>query len=153
MGRYHSLASTLALGLLAVLLAPVLVLAGEPALRHHRRHWRERRFAAALTSPAPSRSGLGDLLLLRFAAHPLVIALTAPGRWIRPRLRHALRRRPLTTPLTLRRTRKIGRWLSERLRPDDPPYLSGVREPRRPKPNPPADAVALRPPTGGSDLD
>lgn len=31
----------------------------------------------------------------------------------------------------------------ERLYPDAPPFLGGVREPRRPKPTPPADAVAL----------
>jgi hypothetical protein len=34
----------------------------------------------------------------------------------------------------------------ERLFPDAPPFLGGVREPRRPKPTPPADAVALREP-------
>ncbi|HEV3169495.1 MAG TPA: hypothetical protein VGZ32_04115 [Actinocrinis sp.] len=31
----------------------------------------------------------------------------------------------------------------ERLYPDSPPFLGGVREPRRPKPTPPADSVAL----------
>jgi hypothetical protein len=41
----------------------------------------------------------------------------------------------------------------ENLFPDDPGFHSGVREPRRPKPMPPADAVALEIPREGSARD
>ncbi len=83
--------------------------------------------------------------MFRFSMHPLVIALTAPARWARPRLRE-LRRR-VRWALRSRAARRRG-WdgLNERLFPDDP-GLSGVREPRRPRPTPPADAVALQQPT------
>jgi hypothetical protein len=55
--------------------------------------------------------------------NPLMIALTAPARWINDRLG------------------RLGRW---RWRPR--PDLAGVREPRRPRPTLPAAAVALAEP-------
>jgi len=51
------------------------------------------------------------------------------------------------------RTRFPGFGGNEYLFPDDPPFAAGVREPRRPKPSPPSDAVALQPPTEHSALD
>lgn len=154
MSRYTSLGWFVAMGLLALLLAPVVVLAGDPAIEHHRR---SRHAGAALWSgSAAGRGGLTDLLkyrldlaLFRFGFHPLVIALTAPARWARPKLR-ALRRR-MRCLLRSRAARRRGwsdRWDDgyEGLFPDDP-GLSGVREPRRPHPMPPTDAVALREPT------
>jgi hypothetical protein len=164
MGRYSGLGWTIVFGALALLLAPVVVLAGEPALRRHRRGWHHRRYAEAgpqLWGPAiPGPRLLAvpahelDLLLMRFGMHPLVIAMTAPARWVRDRMRHLLRRRRLHLP-HLFRNRAGGRgWgMHERLFPDDPPFLSGVREPRRPKPSPPHDAIALEPPTEHSARD
>jgi hypothetical protein len=144
MGRYNSLGWTIVLGLLAVVLAPVVVLAGEPALRLHRRGLRPR----ALALPAQGF----DLLVMRFSLHPMVIAMTAPARWVRRRVRHLFRRRRLHMPHLLR-SRSTQWGTHERLFPDDPPFLSGVREPRRPKPSPPSDAVALQPPVEHSALD
>jgi hypothetical protein len=72
---------------------------------------------------------------------------------VRPRraLHHFLLRHPR---MSMRRPRL--RWLRrrrgwfpddhERLYPDAPPFFGGVREPRRPKPAPPTDAVALKEP-------
>ena len=164
MGRYSGLGWTIVLGALALLLAPVVVLAGEPTLRRHRRRWRHRRFAetelqlSGRATPGPRLLAASayelDLLLMRFGVNPLVIAMTAPARWVRDRMRHLLRRRRLHLPQLpylphLFRNRAAGRgWgTHERLFPDDPPFLSGVREPRRPKPSPPHDAIALEPPT------
>jgi hypothetical protein len=62
-------------------------------------------------------------------------------------------RRRVRWLLRSRAARRRG-WdgLNERLFPDDP-GLSGVREPRKPRPTPPADAVALRQPTDHSARD
>jgi hypothetical protein len=46
------------------------------------------------------------------------------------------------------RMRRRDEW--ERLFPDDPGFLTGVREPRRPRPSPPSDAVALDVPKDSS---
>jgi hypothetical protein len=186
MGRYNSLGWTIALGLVALVLAPLVVLAGEPALRMHRRGWRSRQFAAAVDETMGVSRARGrrvprtlhyrggpqrgfDQLLMRFSMHPLVIALTAPARWVRGRFRMNRRMIAIAAP---------GRWIGDRLHwllrspaarrrdqmmrmgggherlfPDDPPFLSGVREPRRPKPTPPSDAIALQPPAEHSAHD
>jgi hypothetical protein len=166
MGRYSSLGWTIVLGALALVLAPVVVLAGEPTLRRHRRGWVDRAPGELRLWGAPGpRPGLRavsahelDLLLMRFSLHPMVIALTAPARWVRDRMRHLLRRRRLHLRLPrLFRRRGAGPGFGfgrhERLFPDDPPFLSGVREPRRPKPGPPSDAIALQLPAEHSARD
>jgi hypothetical protein len=162
MGRYGSLGWTIVLGALALVLAPVVVLAGEPALRRHRRHHgrlahvAQRRWGTPDPRPrllAASAHEL-DLLMMRFSIHPLVIAMTAPARWVRDRMRHLLRRRRLHLPhLIGRRHANLSQVWRERLFPEDPPFLSGVREPRRPKPAPPSDAIALQPPAEHSARD
>ncbi|MBS2963978.1 hypothetical protein KGA66_13055 [Actinocrinis puniceicyclus] len=142
MGRFTGLGWFVAMGLLALLLAPVVLLAGEPTLERHRYSARAaatpwgRRHRGPLTA---ARYRV-NLALFHFALHPFVIALTAPARWVRTRLHHLLRSRSA-------RRRDGGGGRHERLFPDDPGFLGGVREPRRPNPAPPADAVALRPPT------
>jgi hypothetical protein len=77
-----------------------------------------------------------------FLAGPRAVA-----RAVRPR--RALRRFRGRHPRLMMRLSR--RWLPdrddhERLYPDAPPFLGGVREPRRPKPTPPSDAVALKEP-------
>jgi hypothetical protein len=81
----------------------------------------------------------------------ILSALPRMRRLRRPRIRLRIHRffyrHPHLKPhLPFRRRRG---WLPddhERLYPDAPPFLGGVREPRRPKPSPPTDAVALREP-------
>ena len=164
MGRYSSLGWTIVLGVLALVLAPVVVLAGEPTLRRHRRGWDDRRMATGeprLWVAGGRRPGVStvfahelDLLLMRFSLHPMVVALTAPARWARDRMRHLLRRRRLHLPRLFRKGASRFDWgRHERLFPDDPPFLSGVREPRRPKPGPPSDAIALQSPVEHSARD
>lgn len=143
MGRFTGFGWFVVMGVLAVLLAPVVVLAGDPALERHRRggtariRWGGRR-SSGLRPAARYRL---NQAVFQFSVHPFVIALTAPARWARPRLRHLLRSR------SARRRGWDGR---ERLFPDDPGLPGGVREPRRPKPMPPSDAVALQPPAPSS---
>lgn len=148
MNRFAGLGWFVALGLLALLLAPVVVLAGDPVLQRHRRGGDILRGRGGWLVAQNHRL---NLAIFQFSMHPLVIALTAPARWARPRLRE-LRRR-VRWALRSRAARRRG-WdgLNERLFPDDP-GLSGVREPRRPRPTPPADAVALRQPTEHSGRD
>lgn len=62
-----------------------------------------------------------------------------PARWARRRLRWVIRRRLARLRGRMRR----GGGGYEDLFPDDPGFHSGVREPRRPKPTSPADAVSL----------
>src|SRR5579884_4454831 len=88
MNRFSGLGWFVAMGLLALLLAPVVVLAGDPALERHRRGRHLLRERGGAFAAADYRL---DLALFRFGSHPLVLALTAPARWARPRLR-ALRR-------------------------------------------------------------
>ncbi|HEU5427781.1 MAG TPA: hypothetical protein VFU74_12955 [Actinocrinis sp.] len=147
MNRFAGLGWFVAMGLLALLLAPVVVLAGDPVLQRHRRGNIVRGEGGWLAA----QNHRLNLAVFQFGMHPVVIALTAPARWARPRLR-ALRRR-VRWALRSRAARRRG-WdgLNERLFPDDP-GLSGVREPRRPNPMPPADAVALRQPTEHSARD
>jgi hypothetical protein len=151
--RQNGLGWMIGLGLLALLLSPILVLVGDPVLRPVPRYrgraasiasWRQVRAARTLKYHAAHENGY-RLLLMRFRLHPMVIALTAPSRWARDRVRRLFRSR------AARRRERL--WLSGRhegLFPDDPPFLSGVREPRRPKPKPPADGIALQPPTEDS---
>ena len=65
----------------------------------------------------------GHRLARRVRAHPLWIALTAPARWLLDRIR--------------------PRAGSRRGRGGNGPPGAGVREPRRPLPDPPAGAMAL----------
>jgi hypothetical protein len=58
-------------------------------------------------------------------------------------MRRFFLRRPRLRLRTLFRRRLWYPGDHERLYPDAPPFLGGVREPRRPKPTPPADSVAL----------
>ena len=141
MNRFAGLGWFVALGLLALLLAPVVVLAGDPVLQRHRRGSMVRGHGTWLAA----QNYRLNLAIFQFSMHPIVLVLTAPARWARPKL-SALRRR-VRWLLRSRSARRRG-WdgLNERLFPDDP-GLSGVREPRRPNPMPPTDAVALRQPT------
>lgn len=83
-----------------------------------------------------------------FLAGPRAVAKAVRPRAVRrfrrrhPRLKLRLRLHRLLHP------RRRG-WFPddhERLFPDTPPFLGGVREPRRPRPKPPTDAVALKEP-------
>ena len=148
MNRFTSMGWFVAMGLLALLLAPVVVLAGDPAFERHRRSGRLVRAQGGALAAVNHRL---NLAVFEFGMHPLVIALTAPARWARPKLRalgHTVRW--LLRSPAARRHGWDGRH--ERLFPDDP-GLSGVREPRRPRPMPPTDAVALRQPTEHSARD
>jgi hypothetical protein len=147
MGKYGGLLWLVAAGLVALALAPLLVVAGEPALRRHRLaatapHIRPRgkRNRVRVPDTAAYRT---DLFVLSFAMHPLVIALTAPARWFHSTLMRSPRGRRGPKP-------PHGH---ERSFPDAPPFFGGVREPRRPNPAPPSDAVALRLPTGAGEAD
>lgn len=150
MNRYGALGWFIAMGLLAVLLAPVVVLAGDPALERHRRSGHAARILGARRTRRPGGLLAAvdhrlNLALFQFGIHPFVIALTAPARWARPRLRRLLRSRSA-------RRAGWGDGRGERLFPDDP-GLGGVREPRRPRPTPPADNLALRTPSENSAHD
>lgn len=148
MGRYSSLGWTIVIGVAAVLLAPVVVLAGEPALRLQRRGWRHtqngyigRQVRGRGMGPMLAAQFQLHFLMMRVARNAVVIALTAPARWVESRIGAWSRRRMLRGHA---RFMRMGG--GEGLFPDDPPFLSGVREPRRPSPVPPSDAVALEPP-------
>ncbi len=65
---------------LIVILAPVILVAGEPANRYV---MRVRRNSALVT---PSRVPVHVFLLVSAMRNPLWIALTAPGRWVIDRL-------------------------------------------------------------------
>jgi hypothetical protein len=156
MGRYSNLSWLIGMGLVALVLSPVLLLAGDPALRLHRRSWRavDRGRALGLVRGGPGGPFAAaayqlNMMILRFSIHPLVIAMTAPARWVRG----GGLRRLLRSPSARRWDRMSRGWGGERLFPDDPGFHSGVREPRRPKPTPPTDAVALDIPREHSPLD
>jgi hypothetical protein len=112
----------------AIILAPVLLVAGDPLLNWARRRTRVRRVSVSPDGRL-SVSQSGTPLLL--AHNPLVIALTAPSRWAAGQLGRP--RRPTA-----------ARWSGPDLPPR--PDVTGVREPRRPKPTYPSDAIALREP-------
>jgi hypothetical protein len=89
-------AASLAVWPLAVVLSPVILVAGEPVNRYVMR--RVRLIAAAGPAPAtrhgdqPARAVAARLpasasLLLVVISNPLWIALTAPGRWLGDRFR------------------------------------------------------------------
>jgi hypothetical protein len=133
-----------------VVLSPVVLLAGEPVNRHYlhgmraqpdtlmprrTRYLRSRSRAAAVrrryrhTGPgwiSPGEACRGrrfGALAAPLLANPLWIALTAPARWLVGHVR----------PLAGRGRRGNGNG----------PPTAGVREPRRPRPDQPAGAIAL----------
>jgi hypothetical protein len=143
MSRYTAFALGAAVCLLVLVLSPVVVLAGEPAGRSLRRHALARgRHNGRLALGASPRRNPAAFLLFTFTANPVFIALTAPARWVGDHVLRPLRRH--ARPLRFNRSGPDGH---EGLWPDNPPFLSGVREPRRPKPKPPTDAMALREPS------
>ncbi|HEY3904169.1 MAG TPA: hypothetical protein VGM14_09730 [Streptosporangiaceae bacterium] len=105
-GRAFSAAAMLAV----VVLAPVVMIAGEPLRRYCQRRFGHR---------DPARAVLGSAL---------VMALTAPGRWVIDR-----------------RSRSAGH-IGRRRGPGDERPPSDLREPRRPLPTAPAGAIALAEP-------
>jgi hypothetical protein len=125
-----------AVTLLVLALAPAVLLAGELVNRHYLRRLpgdpdripvlRGRR--VVLRNAGPSRRGYvmatrGHRVARRVLTNPLWVALTAPARWLLDRIR----------------PRAGGR----RGRGGNGPPGAGVREPRRPLPDPPAGAMAL----------
>lgn len=130
------LVRNLAVWAVVIVFAPLIVLVGEPLSRA----WHP--MAAARRGRRTAQPG-SKRFRARLVRNPGWIALTAPARWVRS---------TLLPSLGLRRRRRG--WLpggEEGLWPDAPPFLGGVREPRRPKPAPSAAGVALREPR--KDLD
>jgi hypothetical protein len=136
--------------LAVVALSPAVLLAGEPVNRHYlhgmrarpdklmprRTRFLRRRSAAAAARRHYRHTGPGwvspweacrgrrfGALAAPFLANPLWIALTAPARWLTDHVR----------PLAGRGRRGNGNG----------PPTAGVREPRRPRPDQPAGAIAL----------
>jgi hypothetical protein len=107
-----------AVTVLVVVLAPAVLVFGEAV---NRRHWRRLRASSGLREWAKRRDRAAVVL-----TNPVWIALTAPARWLADHLR------PRVGP---GRRRNGG---------GDPG--AGVREPRRPRPDLPAGAMALPPP-------
>lgn len=131
---------TLAAWAVVIICSPLILLFGRTQIRLRDRHMFT---ASAYTGviARPRRRPRSDPMSfsLRVVTNPLFIALTAPRRWVRSTLLPAL---------ALRRRRRSGGLPGgeEGLWPDAPPFLGGVREPRRPKPSPSAAGVALRVP-------
>ena len=122
--------------LFVLALAPALLLAGELVNRHYigrlpggRDRIRVRgRGHVVLRDLGPAGAALpvaftGHPVARRILANPLWIALTAPARWLFDRIR--------------------PRAGNRRGRGGNGPPGAGVREPRRPLPDPPAGAMAL----------
>ena len=109
-----------AVTLLVVVLAPAVLLFGELV---NRRYWR--RYAGRATYSRGVGVWKGRVGWTLVFLNPVWIALTAPGRWLADRLR--------------------PRAGSGRGRGGDPG--AGVREPRRPRPDLPAGAMALPEPS------
>jgi len=147
--------------LAVIALAPVVVLAGEPLRRYYlrplnrtplrmrsgvvqsrygsqrevlRRMTRRGRPVTGHALAGPGDGWRGRSLVLVIIANPVLIVLTAPGRWTIDRV-GALRSGGSGRGLG-RFGRRGGDW----------PPPAGVREPRRPKPTAPASAVALAEP-------
>ena len=131
--RAGRLLASCAVTLFVLALAPVVVLAGELVNRHYigrlpggqDRILVRRRGHVMLRNLGPERAALpvaytGHPVARRILANPLWIALTAPARWLLDRIR----------------PRTGGR----RGRGGNGPPGAGVREPRRPLPDPPAGA-------------
>ena len=134
--RAGRLFASCAVTLLVLALAPAVLLAGELVNRHYLvrlpggpdRIPVRRGRRVVLRNAGPGRAGYpvatrGHPLARRVLANPLWIALTAPARWLLDRIR----------------PRAGGR----RGRGGNGPPSAGVREPRRPLPDPPAGAMAL----------
>jgi hypothetical protein len=113
-----------AVTLAAIVLAPVIVLVGEPLRRYYLRGLRR-------NGDGWRRHGLARVVI----ANPVLIALTAPGRWAMNRVAGPGPGDSGRGGFGWRRGRGGGGW---------PP--TGTREPRRPKPAAPAGAVALAEP-------
>jgi hypothetical protein len=133
--RAGRLFASCAVTLLVLALAPAVLLAGELVNRHYLvrlpggpdRIPVRRGRRVVLRNAGPGRPGYtvatrGRPLARRVLANPLWIALTAPARWLLDRIR----------------PRAGGRR-----RGGNGPPGAGVREPRRPLPDPPAGAMAL----------
>ena len=106
--------------LAVIVLAPVILLVGEPLRRYYVRS-SLRRLDRQRCGVGWRSGGLARVVI----ANPVLIALTAPGRWA---------------------IDQVGRLSSGSSSGGDSPPSAGVREPRRPKPNTPAGAVALAEP-------
>jgi hypothetical protein len=141
----------LLVSLAVIAISPAVLLAGEAVNRHYlhgmrarpapmmagpRTRFIRRRSVAALVRRRYRRTGPGwvsasdacqgrrfGVLAEPFIANPVWIALTAPARWLIAAVR----------PLAGRGRRGNGNG----------PPLAGVREPRRPRPDQPAGAIAL----------
>jgi len=134
--RAGRLLASCAVTLFVLALAPAVLLAGELVNRHYLGRLpggrdrilvrRGRRVVVRNVGPARAAypaAGTGHGVARRVLANPLWIALTAPARWFLDRIR----------------PRAGGR----RGRGGNGPPGAGVREPRRPLPDPPAGAMAL----------
>jgi hypothetical protein len=143
MTRREKTGPTLGFGvvsLLVIVMAPAVLVAGELVNRHYlgwlpRMRSPARRLVLARRNTAEWVMISSDIknhnfgrIALAFLTNPVWIALTAPARWI---LDHA---RP-----------RVG---GGRRNGNGGPPGAGVREPRRPKPDLPAGAMALPEPTG-----
>jgi hypothetical protein len=129
--------------LAVIAVAPLIVLVGEPLRRHYLRRLsrpplRMRSGVAASRLGLPFRSCAGwrqHSLARVIIANPVLIALTAPGRWVIDQV-GGLSSRGSGGRGFGGFGRRGGNW----------PPPAGVREPRQPKPNAPAGAVALAEP-------
>jgi len=143
MKPWRNLGRALAFGtvtVLVIVLAPAVLVFGELVNRHYlrglppgrdrilvrRRGLPGRRGRAVVRHVGPGRADYAlatrdHKMARRVLANPLWIALTAPARWFLNRVRP---------------------WAGGRRRGNGPPG-AGVREPRRPRPDLPAGAMAL----------
>jgi len=134
--RAGGLLASCAVTLLVLALAPAVLLAGELVNRHYigrlpggrDRILVRRGGHVVLRNLGPDGAAIpvaftGHRGARRVLANPLWIALTAPARWLLDRIR--------------------PRAGSRRGRGGNGPPGAGVREPRRPLPDPPAGAMAL----------
>jgi hypothetical protein len=130
------LLTSCAMTLLVLALAPAVLLAGELVNRHY-----------LCNLPA----GRDKILVRR--GKGMVLRTASPGRaaYAMAALEHRGARRILANPLWLALTAP-ARWFLDRIRPragsrrgggGNGPPGAGVREPRRPLPDPPAGAMAL----------
>jgi hypothetical protein len=118
-----------------IVLAPVIVLVGEPVRRHFLRRLRRKPLLARAVLPGVGwRSGFLAWAMIR---NPVLIALTAPARWAIDRASGLRSGRDGRGRFGLgQRGGQGGDW----------PPSAGDREPRRPRPTAPAGAIALAEP-------
>jgi hypothetical protein len=109
------------ISVITIVLSPVILLVGEPLNRYLLRRFRSGVARSRASDPVATGFVRRPRLAWALVRNPLWIALTAPGRWLLSR---------------------VGRRRAGRGRGNGPPS-AGVREPRRPMPNPPVSAVAL----------